>query len=697
MHDSAELRIGVIGAGYIAAWHADAIKATRGVQLAAVCDASSHARDNFARTHNVRSFSHLDELLESGFCHAVHILTPPHVHCDLAVKCLQAGLHVFVEKPVALSSMELETVFDIAAARSRHVGVGHNFLFLPSYSRLKRMKEQGELGLVSSAQINWSLPLAPLRCGPYNTWFLRETRNLLLELGPHPFSFAADLIGPLEIEHVSLGQWITLPGGEQRPQSWRIVARSGNVDVSINIAMVETIDDRSVTLRGSSAIATLDYAADTLVVSGDNTADLVANAFLKGISKAASHARESGRNAFRQASSLNQLNPYGLSFRSAISTFYSGIRNGVIDRRLSLELSRHVMGSMEASIAKIPTISSAYPIPNGKSHPNVLVIGGTGFIGRHLTRRLVEIGFDVRVLSRSTVGPFSDLGNHVEMMGASLRDEAQLGRAMNGIDFVFNLAKSTDRTWDSALENDISTATAIAHTALKAKVQRLIYTGTIASYDMSKSDKQITEALPFGEMSSRNLYARSKAECERQLMEMHHRSDLPLVIARPGIVVGAGGPLQHWGLGRWHGPGAVRLWGNGHNILPFVLVDDVCNALIAMMHCSEAVGEAFNLIGEPMLTGRDYFDEIHKRTGAKLKISSSNFVALWLADRAKFLLKHYGLRQREALCFSLADWKSRGHLSTFDNNKAKRLLGWQPEDCRETFLRRAIDDVHLFW
>jgi nucleoside-diphosphate-sugar epimerase len=92
-------------------------------------------------------------------------------------------------------------------------------------------------------------------------------------------------------------------------------------------------------------------------------------------------------------------------------------------------------------------------------------------------------------------------------------------------------------------------------------------------------------------MADRNLYARSKAECERRLTGMHRDRGLPLTIARPGIVVGGDGPLQHWGIGRWHGAGAVRVWGTGRNPLPFVLIDDVVDGLIRMADRPEAVGE----------------------------------------------------------------------------------------------------------
>ncbi|OJU82882.1 MAG: oxidoreductase, partial [Shinella sp. 65-6] len=530
--------------------------------------------------------------------------------------------------------------------------------------------------------------------GPYGIWLMRDTRNLLLELGPHPFSFAIDLFGPLDVEHVSLGQWITLPGGERRPQSWRILARAGNVDITLSLSLVETYDDRSVTLRGSSATARLDYAADTLVVSKDNTADLVANAFLKEMGKAASHAREAVVNGFRQASSLNRKSPYGLSFRNTIRAFYRGLASGVPDERFSPRSALQVMQAIDASLEKIPAPPAPLPAPMRKPQPRVMVIGGTGFIGRNLTRSLVRKGIDVRVLSRGGPGPFADIAAHVETVGVSLRDEDGLARAMEGIDCVFNLARSMDKTWDAALENDVGTALRIARACRRAGVGRLIYTGTIASYDMSRPDRPITEDMPFGDLTSRNLYARSKAECEKRLRET---DGLSLVIARPGIVVGDGGPLQHWGIGRWHGPGAVKLWGNGRNILPFVLADDVSDGLIAMMEHPQAIGESFNLTGEPMFTGHDYFEAIHRRAGAKLKVRGSSLAALWLADGGKYLLKRYGLQRKGTPRPSLADWKSRGHLSPFDNGKPKRLLGWQPETDREAFLRRAIDEAHLFW
>lgn len=701
MSSSNEIRVALLGAGYIAPWHADAVRAIPGLRLVAVCDRSEAAARKLAGSYMIEAFTDLEALIASGCCDAVHILTPPPLHRDLAVRCLQAGLDVLVEKPVTLSVADLDVMSAAARQSGRNLGICHNFLGLPSWQRLRRAVAAGDIGLVSAVQINWAFPLPPLRSGPYNIWLMRETRNLLLELGPHPFSFAVDLAGPLEIEHVSLGQWIRLPGGEERPQSWRILARAGRVDVTISLSLVEVFDDRSVTVRGSCGLARLDYASDTLTVVRDNTSELVLNPLRKQLGLAGSHLREGLRNAWVQGTSLNQKSPYGQSFRATVSGFYDGVRKSDPDRRFAPETARHVMQAIEASLDRLPAPpaqSVAATVPaTPRQGPPVMVIGGTGFLGRNLTSRLVSRGHQVRVLSRGSSGPFADLGDRVQTIGASLYDEEALVAAMTGVECVFNLARSNDATWQDALTNDVEVALRTSRAARRAGVRRMIYTGTIASYDMSDPARVITEEIWPQDMEERNIYARSKAECERRLMDLQQGDGVPVVIARPGIVLGDGGPLQHWGIGRWHGPGAVRLWGNGRNPLPFVLVDDVSDGLIAMMEIEDAVGEAFNLVGDPILSARDYFEAIHRRQGARLEVSGSNLNALWLADVMKQGLKRHVLRRRDAKASSRVDWLSRGHLSRFDNAKPRRMLGWSPVTDREAFLSAAVDGVRLFW
>ncbi len=698
---SKPLRAGLIGAGYIATWHADAIKAVPGVELTAICDVSKPAVEGLAAAYGVRAFTDLKGLIAADICDAVHILTPPPVHKPLAEMCLTAGLDVLIEKPVALSLDETRAIIEAANAAGRKVAASHNFLGIPSYTRLKNLMKSGRLGRVNAAEINWVFPLAPLRSGPFGLWMLEQPENLLLELGPHLFAFAVDLFGAPEIEYVSLGKPIMMPGDGARAQSWRILARAGEVDITFNISLVESADDRSVTLRGSGGIARLNYAADTLIVERENTSDIVLNPLRRQLSLAGQHLREGSINAARQVVSLNQNGPYALGFQGVVAGFYGGLREGAaVDQRFDHVTMEKVMTAIDSTLALLPKADRTKPKAAKaarKPKPSVLVIGGTGFIGRHLTRALVASGRDVRVLSRGRTSPFDDLADQVETFSTSLKDPDGLAHAMQGVKAVYHLAKSVDTTWQGCLENDVAVTESIAKAALAAGVERFVYTGTIASYDMSNPANTITEKTGFApDMTDRNLYARSKAECEKRLMMMHQKDGLPLVIARPGIVIGAGGPLQHWGIGRWHGAGTVKIWGSGNNILPFVLIDDVADGLIRMMENDAAISQSFNLVGEAMMTARGYFDAIDTATGARIDVRTGPFLGYYLNDSVKHALKKYVLRRRNLSRASLSDWKSRAHYSPFEITHPKTLLGWQPENDKATFIRRAITEANLF-
>ncbi|MCB1334320.1 MAG: Gfo/Idh/MocA family oxidoreductase [Roseivivax sp.] len=696
---STSTRVGLIGAGYIASWHADALRDTPGVQIVAVCDVSETAAKGLAEAYGAKAFTSVEDLIAAKVCDAVHILTPPQLHRPIAIQCLEGGLHVLVEKPVAESAEETRQIEAAAQAAGKRFHAGHNFLGLPSYGRLKAAINAGKLGRVSAADITWCLPLAPLRSGPFGLWLLRQPRNLLLELGPHLMAFAVDLFGTPVIKAVELAKPIDLPGNDTRYQGWRILAEAGGVELTFTMQTVETVDDRSVTVRGSSARARLDFAADTLVIDRENPSDLIVNPLRRQLDLSFQHLREGLRNAAIQTASLNKKSAYGQSFRGMDRAIYGSL-SGAVDKRFAGSSAVTVMQALDDALALIPAVkltAAAPAVQTRKPKPTAMVIGGTGFIGRALTRRLVADGRDVRVLSRGRHGPFPDLPDQVETVGVSLYDKDALTEAMKGIDVVFNLAKSMDDTWQGALQNDVGVAMRIAMAAEAASVKRLIYTGTIASYDMSSGGVTITEETGFAEdMTDRNLYARSKAECERQLMKLHKDRGLPLVIARPGIVVGHGGPLQHWGIGRWHGAGAVRIWGPGKNKLPFVLIDDISDGLVRMIDSNAALGESFNLVGDIQPSAREYFEMIHQELGARIRVSPANLTVLFAADAVKHVLKKHALRRTGLTRPSLADWKSRAHFSPFSNDKSKRVLGWRPEADRARFVEEAIRKANLF-
>ena len=80
----------------------------------------------------------------------VHILTPPQTHASLALRALDAGCHVFVEKPMATSAQDAEAMLASARAKGLTLCVDHNRLFDPVVERAREMVERGTIGQVVS-------------------------------------------------------------------------------------------------------------------------------------------------------------------------------------------------------------------------------------------------------------------------------------------------------------------------------------------------------------------------------------------------------------------------------------------------------------------------------------------------------------------------------------------------------------------
>ena len=108
---------------------------------------------------------------------AVVIATPVFTHHKLTTMCLEAGKHVFVEKPLAASSGEARDLLDLAEERERVLMCGHTFLYSPAVREVKELLDRGELGdlhFISSSRVN---------LGPY-----RSDVSVVFDLGPHDFS-----------------------------------------------------------------------------------------------------------------------------------------------------------------------------------------------------------------------------------------------------------------------------------------------------------------------------------------------------------------------------------------------------------------------------------------------------------------------------------------------------------------------------
>jgi nucleoside-diphosphate-sugar epimerase len=146
---------------------------------------------------------------------------------------------------------------------------------------------------------------------------------------------------------------------------------------------------------------------------------------------------------------------------------------------------------------------------------------------------------------------------------------------------------------------------------------------------------------------------------------------------RPGIVIGAGSPPAHLGVGRFKNETEVAFWGDGTNKLPFVHVDDVADALTKASRVKDIDGKSFLLSGPPLMSAREYVEALQSISGASISAESGSPMKFWLGDfvkeTAKKLVRHPNRRRA-----SLHDWECRTHRSVYDATETERILGWQP-------------------
>jgi predicted dehydrogenase len=170
--------VAVVGLGY---WGPNLLRVlgdNLDVSVRWICDLDPERLGKYRRRHpGARATTRLERVLADPAVDAVVIATPVDTHYNLAARVLEAGKHVFVEKPLAPSSELADELARIAAERGRILMCGHTFLYSPPVRAIKRMISEGKLGdiyFISSSRVNLGLH--------------QRDVSVIWDLGPHDFS-----------------------------------------------------------------------------------------------------------------------------------------------------------------------------------------------------------------------------------------------------------------------------------------------------------------------------------------------------------------------------------------------------------------------------------------------------------------------------------------------------------------------------
>jgi predicted dehydrogenase len=169
-------QIGVVGLNY---WGPNLVRNFNDLaELTWLCDLDKeHLRPLAARYPDARATTSFDDLLADDDLDAVVIATPVPTHYGLAKKALEAGKHVFVEKPPAMRAVEMDELVALAVEKDRVLMPGHLLLYHPGVLKVKELIDSGDLGDVLCVYGN-----------RVNLGIVRSNENALWSLGVHDLS-----------------------------------------------------------------------------------------------------------------------------------------------------------------------------------------------------------------------------------------------------------------------------------------------------------------------------------------------------------------------------------------------------------------------------------------------------------------------------------------------------------------------------
>jgi predicted dehydrogenase len=244
-----DVTIGVVGLGYWGPNLARNLASLPGARLSWLCDGRAEMLERHAASHpQARATQRLDDLLDDPELDAVVLATPVPTHAQLAVKVLDAGKHCFVEKPLAQSVADAETVVAAAERSGRRLMVGHLLQYHPGVARLKQLVDDRELGDVHYIYGN-----------RLNLGQIRADENALWSLGAHDVSVVLHLADEEPFEVSARGESYMREGIED--VVFAFMRFPSGLSAHLHLSWLDPHKERRFTVVGSTRMATFDDMA----------------------------------------------------------------------------------------------------------------------------------------------------------------------------------------------------------------------------------------------------------------------------------------------------------------------------------------------------------------------------------------------------------------------------------------------------
>ncbi len=688
----------IVGAGGISESHIRILKSLPWIQVTAIVDPQLDMAERLAKLWGVEAaYADPTEVIAKKLCDVAHILVPPHKHKEAALPYIEAGIHVLIEKPMCLNVAD---ALALKAAAQKHgvmIGVNQNTAFTPAHLRIKEIIRENALGKIQHINCHWNTDLSLLAGKKYTHWMFQAPQNIFFEQAVHPLSQIYDLIGEMRECKVLTQNPIQLAPGLDFFSTWHVSMICEHATSQFFYSIGQEFPTIGMFVICENGTITVDVMRNRVVVETSTKGrDFIDYHTGLAISRqVAKQSYQSLRDELKAAFGLRYPADWqAVGMRNSIESFYQGLeaKKLPVDVDFGTEVVRMCERITEGVAILEPSPSRSIEIKEAwQDSADVAVFGGTGFIGRHIVKRLVEAGLRVNVMARGSRG-LPEIFSHelVRCYPGNIANPHDVEKVIGDAPYVIDLAFSFgDSSWEYLEQVGIGGARNVAECCLRKKVKRLIYTSTIGVLDMSTSSHIIKDSTgPDPLFENRDPYSKFKSICEHFLLEMYREKGLNVCIFRPGLVIGEDGNPYHSGVAKFYNKQHATCLSEGTHPLPFVLVKDTAEAYYQALTQPEIDGKSYNLVGDVRLTAREYVAELAKVMERPIKFVEVPAWKMKFMGVMRWVLKMACGRFEPLPNFH--DINCAGLYGQFDNQAVKQDLSWHPVTNRAQFLLEGI-------
>lgn len=330
------LKAAIVGCGKIADQHVQAIARVKDARVIALCDREIlMARQLGERSGVVECFSDLVEMLKSTSPDVVHITTPPQGHFSLAKECLEAGCHVYLEKPFTVTAQEAESLIRLADARNLKITAGHNYQFTIEMLEMRRLMAQGFLGgtpIHLESHFSYDLGdasyVGPI-LGNRTHWVRQLPGQLLHNVISHGIARLSEFLDDDLVEIVARGNQsskLKSLGGDEVLDELRVLIRDkGGTTAFFFFSTQVKPGINQFRICGPQNSLLVDLGSGSLIRSENRSDKSYLTYFAPPLRQAKQHLQNAGRNFGRV---LNQKLYQDFGMKELVERFYSTIRQG---------------------------------------------------------------------------------------------------------------------------------------------------------------------------------------------------------------------------------------------------------------------------------------------------------------------------------------------------------------------------------